>query len=64
MPILAQQSKGLREQVQDVDQIIRSFVLSAVTISVESILTLKVPRKIVEQRTIYFCFLFFRENNA
>ena len=27
-------------------------------------LTLKVTRKILEQTTIYFCFLFFRENNA
>ena len=27
-------------------------------------LTLKTPRKILEQTTIYFCFLFFRENNA
>ena len=27
-------------------------------------LTLKAPRKILEQTTIYFCFLFFRENNA
>ena len=27
-------------------------------------LTLKVPRKILEQPTIYFCFLFFRGNNA
>ena len=28
------------------------------------VLTLKAPRKILEQTTIYFCFLFFRENNA
>ena len=28
------------------------------------ILTLKAPRKILEQTTICFCFLFFRENNA
>ena len=27
-------------------------------------LTLKAPRKILEEVTIYFCFLFFRENNA
>ena len=27
-------------------------------------LTIKGPRKILEQTTIYFCFLFFRENNA
>ena len=27
-------------------------------------LTLKAPRKILEQTTIYFCFLFLRENNA
>ena len=27
-------------------------------------LTLKAPRKILEQMTVYFCFLFFRENNA
>ena len=27
-------------------------------------LTLKAPRKILGQTTIYFCFLFFRENNA
>ena len=27
-------------------------------------LTLKAPRKIIEQTTIYFYFLFFRENNA
>ena len=27
-------------------------------------LTIKAPRKILEQTTIYFCFLFFRENNA
>ena len=28
------------------------------------VLTLKAPRKILEQTTIYFCFLFFRDNNA
>ena len=27
-------------------------------------LTLKVPRNILQQTTIYFCFLFFRENNT
>ena len=27
-------------------------------------LTLKAPRKILEEMTVYFCFLFFRENNA
>ena len=27
-------------------------------------LTLKGPRKILEQTTIYFSFLYFRENNA
>ena len=31
---------------------------------VKIILTLKAPRKIIEQTTIYFYFLFFRENNA
>ena len=29
-----------------------------------NILTLKAPRKILEQTTIYFYFLFFKENNA
>ena len=29
-----------------------------------SSLILKAPRKIIEQTTIYFYFLFFRENNA
>ena len=28
------------------------------------LLTRKAPRKILEQTTIYFCFLFFREDNA
>ena len=28
------------------------------------VLTLKAPRKILEQMTIYFCFLFFRRNHA
>ena len=32
--------------------------------SISWILTLRAPRKIIEQTTIYFCFLFFRENNV
>ena len=32
--------------------------------AVSGVLTLKAPRKILEHTTIYFCFLFFRENNA
>ena len=31
---------------------------------VQADLTLKASRKILEQTMIYFCFLFFRENNA
>ena len=32
--------------------------------TMNKLLTLKAPRKIIEQTTIYFSFLFFRENNA
>ena len=32
--------------------------------SIHLLLTLKAPRKILEQKTVCFCFLFFRENNA
>ena len=42
----------------------KAYSLHLYTVLNETALTLKAPRKILKQTTIYFYFLFFKENNA